>query len=70
MKVIETSQNEFESFHSKFLEQFQKDRCYLFSKNLIKSPCEAIRSWTLVCWEVFNHDFNFSACDCSVHSFY
>ena len=39
-------------------------------KCLIKLAWEAVRSWTFVCWEVFNNSFTFSACDWSVHIFY
>ena len=52
------------------LEHFQKDRCALFSKCLIEFACEAIWSWTFVCWKIFNQSFNFSTCDWSIHLFY
>ena len=42
----------------------------LFSKCLIELTCEAIWSWAFVCWKIFNHSFNFSACGWSVHIFY
>ena len=45
-------------------------QCSLLSKYLIKFACEAIRSWNFVLGKVFNHSFNFSACDWSVHVFY
>ena len=35
-----------------FLEEFEKDRCYLFSKCLIEFACEAVWSWTVVCWKI------------------
>ena len=31
---------------------------------LIELTCEAIWSWTYVCWKIFNHSFNFITCDC------
>ena len=52
------------------LEEFEKVRCQLFSKCLIEFTCEAIWSWAFICWKIFNHSFNFSACDKSVHIFY
>ena len=41
-----------------------------FFKCLIEFACEAIWSWTFVCWKIFNHSFNFSTCDWSVHIFF
>ena len=42
-------------FHSlPFLEEFEKDKCYIFSKHLIEFICEAIWTWALVCWKIFN----------------
>ena len=52
------------------VEEFEKDRCQLFSKCLIEFAWEGIWAWALVCWKIFNHSFNFSACDWSVHIFY
>ena len=46
----------------KFLEEFEKDRCYLFSKCLTEFTCEVIWSWTFVCWKIFNHSFNLITC--------
>ena len=50
------------SFLRKFLEEFWKDRSQVFSKYLIEITCEAIWSWTFVCWKFLNHSFNFSTC--------
>ena len=40
------------------------DRDKFFSKCLTEFSCEAMWSWTSVFWEIFNHSFNFSACNC------
>ena len=53
-----------------FLKEFEKDGCYLISKCLIEFSCEAIWSWAFVFWEIFDHSFNFSACNWVVHNFY
>ena len=53
-----------------FLEEFEKDGCYLFSKCVIEFTCEAIWSWTFVCWKIFNQSFNFIICDWSAHVCY
>ena len=43
------------SFHSlPFLEEFEKNKCYFFSKCLVELICEAIWTWTLVHWKIFN----------------
>ena len=55
---------------SQFLEEFQKDRCQLFSKCLIEFVCKAIWSFTFVCWKFLNQTFKFSTYDWSVHIFY
>ena len=52
------------------LKEFQKDRHQLFSKCLIEISCEAIWSWAFGFWEIFDHSFNFSACNSVVHNFY
>ena len=52
-----------------FLEQFDQDVCELFSNHLTEFSCEAIWPWAFVCWKIFVHSFNFSACDWSVHIF-
>ena len=40
------------------------DRDKFFSKCLIEFSCKATWSWAFVFWEIFNHSFNFSACNC------
>ena len=35
------------------LEEFDKDRCLIFSKCLIEFSCEATWSWAFVCWKIF-----------------
>ena len=52
------------------LEEFENDRCQFFCKYLIEYTCLAIWSWAFVCWKIFIHSFNFSACDPSVYIFY
>ena len=52
------------------MEEFEKDRCCLFSKCLIEIACEVIWSWAFVSWKILNHSFNFSACDWPVYIFY
>ena len=42
----------------------------LFPKCLIFYSYEAIWSWDFVFWEIFDHSFNFIACNCVVHNFY
>ena len=37
---------------------------------LIVFSCEAIWSWAFASWEIFDHSFNFSACNWVVHNFY
>ena len=39
-------------------------------KCLIEFSCEDIWSWASVFWEIFDHRFNFSACNWVVHHFY
>ena len=41
------------SFLCSFLEYFETDRYYLLFKCLVKFTCEAVCSWTLVCWGCF-----------------
>jgi len=53
-----------------FLEEFKKDRCQLFSRSWMEFACEAVCSWTFVCWELFNHSFSFSTSGWSVDIFY
>ena len=53
-----------------FFEKFQKDRHSLFSKCLIEFSCETTWSWAFVFWEIFDHRFNFSACNWVVHNLY
>ena len=57
------------------LEQLEKDRYYLCFKYLVEYPWEeypweAIWSWTLICWEIFDNWFNFFAGYGSVQAFY
>ena len=67
VRVVVAQQNEFGGVPpSNFLEEFKKDRYQLVSKCLTEFACEAIWSWTFVCWKIFIHSFNFSACDWSV----
>ena len=37
---------------------------------MIEFSCEAIWSWAFVLWEIFDHSFNFNACNWVVHNFY
>ena len=68
IRVMVVWKNEFGSFPSSATsEEFQKDRCSLFSKCLIEFTCEAIRPWTFVCRRFLNCSFNFSTCNWCVH---
>ena len=70
IRVMVVWKNEFGSFPSSATsEEFQKDRCSLFSKCLIEFTCEAIRPWTFVCRRFLNCSFNFSTCNWCVHIF-
>ena len=53
-------------FHCNFLKE---DRPLPLSKCLIEFSCEAIWSWAFVFWKIFDHSFNFSACNCVVQNF-
>ena len=59
-----------EVFLCNFLKEFYKDRHQLFSKCLLEFSCKAIWSWAFVFWEIFDHNFNFSACNQVVHNLY
>ena len=37
---------------------------------MIYFTCEDIWSWNFVFWEIFNHSFNFIACQWSIHVFH
>ena len=43
--------------------------CYLFSTFIAEFTCEAIWSWTFVCWKIFDYSFNFCDWDWSVQIF-
>src|SRR5574337_1503731 len=57
------------TFLCNFLEEFEQDRCQLFSKFLVEFSCEAVWTWAFVCWMIFDYSFNFHACDGSVKIF-
>src|SRR5574337_188058 len=58
------------TFLCNFLEEFEQDRCQLFSKFLVEFSCEAVWTWAFVCWKISDYSFNFCACDGSVKIFY
>ena len=47
------------SFLCNFLEEFEQDRYYLFSKLLIEITCEPILSWAFACWKIFYNNLQF-----------
>ena len=51
------------SSSSNFLEEFEWDRCQLFSKFLVEFSCEAVWSWAFVCRKISDYSFNFCARD-------
>ena len=46
-------------FLCNFLEEFEQDRCQLFSKFLVEFSCEDVQTWAFVCWKISDYSFNF-----------
>ena len=67
--VMVASQNEFGNLLCNFLEEFEQDRCQLFSEFLVEFSCEAVWARAFVCWKLSDYSFDFCACDESVKIF-